>query len=211
MKECTLCKLNFPETNEYFYSAYNKAGTLSSWCKECQKSKSRERYKNNKEESNRRGKAHYRKNKATYNKMNRAWNRKNSEKLSVIAKAWRKNNKDKVKEYNQKYSNKKHNITTKEWNYCKVYFDNSCAYCGMTEIEHKEKSKQQLHKEHVIHEGRNDIKNCVPSCKMCNSSKRKTTLNEWYNPTNPAYSRDRYLRIYNWIRYDSKNININKL
>ena len=207
MKQCTQCKETFPETSEYFYRTTNGEG-FSSWCKECRKLTSRERYKNNKEKLSRKGKEHYRKNKATYNKMNRAWNRKNSEKLSIIAKAWRKNNKDKVKEYNQKYSNKKHSITPKQWNYCREYFNHKCAYCGMTEVEHKEKHNQQLHKEHVIHEGRNDIKNCVPSCRTCNSRKRRATLNEWYNTANPDYTRERYLKIYEWIRYDSKNIKI---
>lgn len=118
---------------------------------------------------------------------------------------WQQNNKDKVKVYSQKrWSNKKHNIPEKEWIRCKEYFDYLCAYCGMSEVNHKKRYKQQLHKEHVIHDGRDDIKNCVPSCKSCNGSKHVKTLNEWYNKMNPDYSYERYLKIYQWIRYDYK-------
>lgn len=209
MKECTNCTTSYPHTGEYFYKSSNKNEEFSSWCKECQKDKSRKSYRNNKEKSNKRGKEHYRKNKEIYNQMNREWNRNNKEKLSRIAKVWRENNKDKLKEYGQKYKNKKHKITIKQWELCRDYFDYQCAYCGMSEAEHKQKNKQQLHKEHVIHEGRSDIKNCVPSCRSCNSSKRASTINQWYSINNPIYNRERYLKIYQWIRFDCKKLSKN--
>lgn len=119
---------------------------------------------------------------------------------------WLRNNKDKVRQYRlNRVSNKKHKIPKEEWIRCKEYFNFSCAYCGMTEVEHKNKYNQQLHKEHVIHDGRDDIKNCVSSCKICNSCKNISSLNNWYNTNNINYSRERYLKIYNWIRYDSKS------
>jgi hypothetical protein len=61
-----------------------------------------------------------------------------------------------------------------------------------------------LHKEHVIHNGRKDLKNCVPSCQSCNDKKWKFTLNEWYNKDNPVYAYERYHKIYVWLRYDYK-------
>lgn len=120
-----------------------------------------------------------------------------------LFKEWQQNNRDKVNSYSrQRWSNKKHNIPEKEWRRCKEYFDYRCAYCGMSEDKHKEIYKQQLHKEHVVHDGRDDIKNCIPSCKGCNSSKHTKTLNEWYDTNNHVYSRNRYLKIYQWLRYD---------
>lgn len=119
---------------------------------------------------------------------------------------WQRNNKDKIKGYRlARDANKKHSIPEKEWKRCKEFFDYRCAYCGLDEIEHKKLYKQQLHKEHVIHDGRNDIKNCVPSCKSCNGSKHTKTLNGWYNTVNLNYSYERYMKIYQWIRFDCKN------
>jgi hypothetical protein len=75
----------------------------------------------------------------------------------------------------------------------------------MPEDEHKEIFKEQLHEEHVIDIGRSDLKNCIPSCKSCNSKKHKSTLNQFYNETNPDYTYDRYYKIYQWLIFDYKN------
>lgn len=82
------------------------------------------------------------------------------------------------------------------------YFDNSCAYCGMTTEEHKNIFKQQLHKEHVDHNGRNDLSNCVPSCKICNSRKWEYDIKEWYDTDNLYYTDERYNKIIKWIKQD---------
>lgn len=87
---------------------------------------------------------------------------------------------------------------------CLEYFNNCCAYCGMTLEEHKDKYNQNLHKEHVTSCGRNDLKNCVPSCKVCNSEKSTTSFNDWYNIKNIKYSKDRYMKICKWIKEDCK-------
>jgi hypothetical protein len=117
---------------------------------------------------------------------------------------WRKNNKDKIKQYGDKYKTKAHKITKKEWDSCLEYFNNTCAYCGMTLEDHKEKFNQQFHKEHVSDCGRNDLKNCIPSCKSCNSKKHTTSFNDWYSPKNEIYSKERYSKICKWIKEDCK-------
>jgi hypothetical protein len=61
-----------------------------------------------------------------------------------------------------------------------------------------------FHKEHVIHEGKDNLSNCVPACQSCNDKKWKFTLNEWYNSSNPVYTYERYHKIYLWLRYDYK-------
>lgn len=119
-------------------------------------------------------------------------------------KEYQRNNPDKVKKYNKTRRHKNHNITSEEWTKCKDFFGNACAYCGMTENEHRERYNQDLHKEHVEHNGANDITNCVPSCKSCNSQKWEYELDDWYNESNPAYSISRYKKIVEWL------LNINK-
>ncbi|WP_369077330.1 HNH endonuclease [Paenibacillus elgii] len=83
-----------------------------------------------------------------------------------------------------------------------MYFNFRCAYCGKTWEQNKKETNKDLHKDHVIHDGRNDLKNCVPSCANCNSRKHEKSFNTWYNIHNHIYSKERYLKIYNWIRYD---------
>jgi hypothetical protein len=109
-----------------------------------------------------------------------------------------------TKKYNKNRREKNHKITEKEWYNCKLYFNFRCAYCGKTWEDNFVETGKDLHKEHVIDEGRNDIKNCVPSCNTCNTQKNTKTLNEWYNTNNSIYSYERYLKIYQFMRYDYK-------
>lgn len=75
----------------------------------------------------------------------------------------------------------------------------------MTEEEHRKINRgQDLHKEHIIHDGKNDLRNCVPSCYRCNINKWKYSLNNWYNLNNPNYTFEKYHKIYQWVRYDYK-------
>jgi NAD-dependent DNA ligase len=63
-----------------------------------------------------------------------------------------------------------------------------------------------FHKEHVEHNGNNDITNCVPSCKSCNSSKHVSDLEEWYTPDNSIYCEQRLIKIKHWLSQDVFNI-----
>lgn len=116
-------------------------------------------------------------------------------------KEWQKKHKDKLAQYRNNH--RKHEITEKEWESCKKYFNYSCAYCGMTEEEHKKRYRQQLHKEHVDHEGANDLSNCIPACKNCNSSKHDQNFNDWYL-NNANYNEYRYNKIIKWLNEDYK-------
>jgi hypothetical protein len=115
-------------------------------------------------------------------------------------KEWQQNNKDKIKIYNKnRVMNKKHEMTETEWDNCKNYFNNSCAYCGITEEETIKKYDNVLHKEHVDHEGLNDISNNIPACKGCNSKKYISLFDEWYNDENKVFSKERYNKIIDWL------------
>lgn len=117
---------------------------------------------------------------------------------------WQRNNKDKIREYANQHQS--HKITKHEWDICLEYFKYKCAYCGMSQDDAKEKYDNYLHKEHVQHDGLNDISNCIPSCKSCNSSKWIFSLAEWYNEQNPVYMKSRLNRINKWLKDYKKYI-----
>lgn len=118
---------------------------------------------------------------------------------------WQRNNKDKLKKYNSQHKN--HEITNDEWEDCKNYFYYRCAYCGLPIEEHfvpfnGEIIHSDFHKEHVNHNGENDLSNCVPSCKSCNCSKWTYSLEEWYTVKNKHFNEQRLSKISKWIKID---------
>lgn len=123
---------------------------------------------------------------------------------------WQRSNTDKIRNYNKnRVENKTHTITEKEWEECKKYFNHRCAYCGLPIEEHYKMWRGDLkyidlHKEHIDHQGSNDLSNCVPSCQSCNSSKWIYDINEWYNENNENFSLERLERIHNWLNEDYK-------
>ncbi|AWG44160.1 hypothetical protein BEH_07485 [Priestia filamentosa] len=120
-------------------------------------------------------------------------------------KEWQQNNREKMKEYHENRAmNKTHNITKDEWRVCKEYFDYKCAYCNITENEAKEKQGNYFHREHVDHEGANDLSNCVPSCKSCNSSKYTSDFEHWFKELSGLYTDEKYNKIISWLQKDYK-------
>jgi hypothetical protein len=112
-------------------------------------------------------------------------------------------------DYNTNRQKKNHTITMTEWFDCKNYFNNECAYCGLKASEHYymydgELKLFDLHREHVDDEGANDLSNCVPACKLCNSYKWKYSLEEWYNSSNKNFSLERLNKIIKWVSEDYK-------
>lgn len=131
---------------------------------------------------------------------------------------WQRKNPDKCRGYSiDRKQHKAHNIPKKQWIFCKGYFGNTCAYCGLPIEEHwiTRKGIKKLgdfHKDHFNHEGSNELDNCIPSCGSCNSHKWKFLFEEWYIESNPIYSLVRLNKIINWINKDSKQyIDINKI
>jgi hypothetical protein len=195
-------------------------------CKVCQKKHNEEYYAETREQQIELAlKRHY-DNHEEECKRKLEWHRKNPERHKYLIEKFRKNNKEHIQDYGinyrqtergkQKYKiygenhrEKEHRISEAEWEECKKYFNYRCAYCGLPIEQHyvprkKKMVWQDFHREHVIHDGRIDIKNCVPSCNSCNSKKKKQSLNAWYNLNNPNYTYERYHKIYMWLRYDYK-------
>lgn len=208
LKQCPKCKQIFPKTEEYFYKQKNnskKRGiyyTLSSWCRSC-KSKSSLNWQNNNPE--------------TYSQIKKDWylnndefrnkqrNKSRTPEMRRNQKEWRKNNPDRVSYHNfNRREKKKHDISPSEWDACRLYFDYSCVYCGMTYEKHYKLSGHDLHKEHVDDDGANDLSNCAPSCRWCNSSKWMFDLEYWFNEKNPSYTVQRYKKLMKWLTEDYK-------
>jgi hypothetical protein len=121
-------------------------------------------------------------------------------------KEWHDKNPQKLKLYSEKRESKIHEISANEWENCKNYFNYRCAYCGLPIEEHYIKYRGKLilgdfHRDHVDDNGENDLSNCIPGCKTCNSEKHDKDWDEWYI-NNENYNDERYNKIVKWLRED---------
>lgn len=203
-KICNFCG-DVKSLNE-FYSYEKKYASGEDYiyyvprCIECDKYNAAKWKRDNKEQGLRNARRHYQNNPEAYNKIKIAANKRREEGYNA---KWQRDNKDKVVEYNNARKVKNHKISKVEWSNCLKYFDYACAYCGMSNDEAKKVYNNYLHKEHVNHNGKGDLSNCVPSCKSCNSSKHKFALDAWYNnKDNPNYTKERYSKIKKWLNED---------
>jgi 5-methylcytosine-specific restriction endonuclease McrA len=188
--------------DDFFYKkkAYDGYDT---YCKTCVKEKAWAYQLDNMEEHVARVRSYNRTKdwRIKQNRANAERRRKNGQ-----HKEWVQKNPDKLKFYAQLHQD--HNISNDEWEYCKDYFGNQCAYCEIHISEHfniyaGELKWTDFHKEHVNPEGTNDLTNCVPACKSCNSRKHNFRLEEWYSLDNPYFSEERLNKIIKWISEDA--------
>lgn len=210
-KVCKICNEWLPSNKEFFYkNKTNSVDGLHTYCKKCSNKKSMQWELNNIESTRKRQKEYRETYKERKSELMKKWFSSNKDYYQSYQKRWRQENKDKLKKYNKYRSmNKKHKISEDEWYSCKEYFEHKCAYCGLHIDDHfvtwnDELKKMDLHKEHVDHEGANDLSNCVPACKNCNSQKWEFTLNDWYIIENPCYSKERHEKISLWLEKDYK-------
>ena len=134
-------------------------------------------------------------------KQNKKYYKANKEQIKTQVAQYQKDNPHISRQANQRRKARKKEVlstlTIKEWDKIKIYFNNSCAYCGMTEEEHLEELGQQLHQEHFValsKGGAYTHNNIIPSCRNCNSSKNNTDFFEWY-PKQESYSVKREKKI----------------
>jgi hypothetical protein len=207
-KKCTRHKAFFPNENEwipciseYFYvNTKNSQDGLHPECKRCsvKKRQNDEVY----EQMRKYAKKDYEDNPEYYQDKAHRRYREKTEECFQTTKNWVNKHKP---NYGQKRKlHKKHEITKKEWNECKSFFNNSCCYCGLPVEEHYhryngEMKHYDLSKDHAYNNGSNKIDNCLPSCRVCNSLKNIYDWNIWYTPDNPLYNLHNYNKINEWL------------
>jgi len=132
------------------------------------------------------------------------WGRKhaNEQRENGYSSKWRKNNPDKCIEYTKLHRN--HDVSLKEEESMLKVFDYKCAYCGMTLDEHLKINKQKLHKEHVDDEGYNDLRNCIPACRSCNTGKHEYKIEEWFRKQK-FFTEEKLQFIYWWMNEGYKD------
>lgn len=205
-KTCSKCKEVFPATLEYFYKQkITKPNEviykLTSYCKECQKTKSKKWVSNNRDKHNEAQKRYFHTDKGR--------STRNYENDKERLRQWQIDNPERVKYHREKrLENKTHEISKDEWEECKKYFNHRCAYCDLKIedhfIQHRRKTiLGDFHREHLIHDGANNLSNCVPSCKSCNSSKGDFIFEDWYL-VHREFSEERQNKMYDWINNDYK-------
>lgn len=212
-KKCPICKEWFPCTTDYFYkNDKNKSDGLCPRCKKCDIQETKKLQSDNREAYLAYLKQ-WKLNNPTYmTEYNKAYYAEHIEKFYEKLRKWEQENPERVKEQNKK--RRKHDITKLEWISCKEYFkdedgDYCCAYCSMKIQNHIHKfkdgfRKEDFAKEHVDDEGYNDVRNCVPSCKSCNSQKGSYDFDVWYCSDNPKWTQERYNKIIQWITEEYK-------
>ncbi len=208
-KQCTQCQEWKIEEEEFYL--HNKAIPKKGYspeCKACSSKRAREIALKNPERTKQSVEKWQQDNIIQYRKVRKDYNDSNKEKIYKYCSEWYKKNPDKTKEYSQRH--RKHDITNTEWVACKDYFDNSCAYCGLSINDHRairndNVFNMDLHKEHVDDNGANDLSNCVPSCQNCNSTKANKTLDEFLEfELIPEFNQEKYNKIIKWITEDYK-------
>lgn len=208
-KECTNCKEIKPISEFYMQKTVTKKKGIhykpKPECKKCTTKRTSEYQNKNIDKARELQKQWRENNKERNNELMKRWHEENKEEFRKYNKQWQQNNKDKMNEHGKRYrEEKKFKISSKEWKACKSFFNNCCAYCGMTETESKEIHNKRLNKEHAINKGNNDLSNCVPSCTGCNSSKHANDYNEWFIFNNPVFSEERLLLIETWLNFEYK-------
>lgn len=198
-KICGICKEYYPATLEYFYkNKSNGLDGLNTYCKKCTMDKFTNWRTENRDEYN----AYWRKRIAEREDVRLKMRETAKEfRQTDKYKDWHEINKDKHRIYNRRRQHKNHEISKTEWDNCKKYFNYECAYCGITENQAKQEYNQKLHKEHAIHNGSDNLSNCIPSCKLCNSSKWEFPMEEWYRQQD-FFKKERLNKIYKWLNED---------
>lgn len=208
-RRCACCNEWKPATTEYFYMKNKKKIELglTAECKQCISKKSSKYQKENQEWRKNYRREYYYSNAEMEAEKRREWRDGKREHVREYTYEYLRNNPDKAKRYREERYNKKHEFNNEQWDSCKQYFNYQCAYCNLPASEHfvKVKGVYKLYdfdREHVDHDGTNDLNNCVPSCRSCNSRKWKFSLEDFYNESNPHYKKENHDRILKWMSED---------
>lgn len=186
-KVCSKCKIEKEANTNYFSKHKGRKYGLASQCKECRKKLDAERYKNERESILEQKKEYYQENKEKVRARQNSYYYTNIDDCKRREREWRKSNHHVKRTINERRRTMERKLpstlTADEWEDIKVIFNDSCAYCGMSEKEHLMVNNERLHQEHFIpllKGGTHDKNNIIPSCRSCNSSKLNHSFEEWY-------------------------------
>lgn len=223
-KTCTKCGLKLEATNENFAKQKNGLYGLYASCKKCMKKWRDERKdikkeydkiynKENSEWIKERSKNYYYSNHDIIKEKNREKSATLEHKIKrkkylatrkdrdrELSRLWAENNRERLRELkkNRYHREKsvKQGFTIEDWEKCKEYFCNCCAYCGIYD--------ENLTQDHFIpvsKDGGYVLENMIPACRSCNSSKWNTDFVDWYF-WQPFYSASREEKILNYLGYN---------
>ncbi|MGD6897104.1 HNH endonuclease [Bacillus infantis] len=188
LKKCTKCETEKQIGEFYSQKKHSKKRGeyiyYQPYCKECASEKSQKWLYENLDRKRKIAQKYYHSDKGRQNKLRDRERQK--ENNYAYSKQYQKENLEKFRLYRQKRRSIKNTIsndfTLEDWQYCLEYFNNSCAYCGLTNEAHYKKFDTSLHQEHILpvtKGGSYSKENIVPACKSCNSSKNDKELINW--------------------------------
>jgi hypothetical protein len=210
-KLCSDCNEWLPLNEGYYYKNKSSPDRFNPYCKEDSKKRTSSWNRTNQQQYKETRAEWYQENKDRLLEKQKYLDEQNKEQKEIYSQEYRKSDhgKEKYRGYNSKRKIKNHKITTEEWEDCKKYFNHRCAYCNLKIEDHYIKFKGKImlgdfHKDHVDDEGKNDLSNCVPSCKSCNTSKHTSSIEDWYNENNESFAVERLSKIIKWLSEDYK-------
>lgn len=202
-RQCTQCGEWLEENTDNFYMMNKSKPELgfSSKCKICFRKDSVEYRHRDIEKTREKDNNYYNEHKDLCHTRMNSYRGKNHTKIKKKEKEWQQSNPDKLKEYNLRH--RTHDITASEWLGCLSVLGNKCAYCGLPYEQHIVKRNDKyicmkLHKDHVDYNGYNDLRNAVPGCQNCNSSKSQDDMEEWFRKQK-FFSEEKLALIKWWI------------
>lgn len=198
-KRCHKCGRVLEMTKNFYWNSIKEQ--YDSPCKDCVMAYKRE----NKDHINKRRRILRAENPEPFRKKEKEWRDNNPERYA--ARRRKQGEKESVKIQRrlggQRHEARKKNLpatlTKEQWELCKQYFNNQCAYCGET--------VDSLTQDHVIplsKGGEYTINNIVPACRSCNSSKCDRDLLEWYTPKFEHYSEKRKKKVLKYLKSNGK-------
>ena len=201
MKVCSKCGIKKRADTDNFSRHRGRRDGFATQCKECRRKLDAERYKKKRDDILKQKEIYYQENKEKIKERQNNYYYDNVEDCKRRERSWRKNNPHIKRTINERRRTMElklpSTLTAEQWKDTKMFFNNSCAYCGMSEKEHLKVNRELLHQEHfipLVKGGTHDKNNIIPSCRSCNSSKFNYSFNEWY-PKYRHYDKEKEQKI----------------
>ncbi|WP_299831208.1 HNH endonuclease [uncultured Metabacillus sp.] len=204
-KVCTKCLYELPSTDEYFFKNTNRENGTSI-CKKCKGFDYGIHRTNRVLKIDGEKYCHQCENYVVENDFN---NRTCCCKKCAKKKRKLYHNRPEIKESKKVFTQKRrakkkeliNDLTVEEYRDTLMFFENSCAYCGLPESESYVLYDCELHQEHIIPMSKNGgytKNNIIPACMPCNKSKNTKSLEEFYD-FKDSFTEERYRKIVEFV------------